>query len=188
MKNNKDKIIILIGLLVGLIVLGLFFLYGDLIENNGVKNGVVDNNKSELEIEFISDELDTVNSIGYKEANSDISINDTSLNLNVLLRKPGDVIIYSIALVNKGDKTGILSNDNSIIGVTGNSEMLKNIEYSLTYSDGAEIKKGDELLGTNDGEDTIIYLKLIVKYKDDAIKTQNGIDITLRTTLMYEEK
>lgn len=186
MENKKTLIYIGIGFLLVVLIIGIFMLYNNSPKEDDINN--IANENTKLDIEIISAELDTVNSIGYEDSDSNININNTDIELNLSLKNPGDIIIYNIELVNKGDTSGILSNDSTILKATGSDKVLENIEYYLTYSDGTDIKKGDELLKAKNGNNTITNLKLTVKYKEDGIQIEDGTNITLKAALIYEEK
>ena len=143
---------------------------------------VTNNNLNyEMNVEFISAELDTVNSVGYEYSNPSISIDGSTFVLSVNFKNPGDVIIYNVVLANKEDKTIVLSNDKSIF-----DEVLENIEYSFKYADGVDVKNGDEIVNFTDGENT--NLVLTVRYKDDGVKLDGDTNITLKAHLLYKEK
>lgn len=183
-KNNKKGILyIIIGGVTIILMAIVCFFNADLFRTNN--NG---NKKSELNIELTSAELDTVNSVGYVDATPDISINNASFELNVSLKNPGDVVIYNIELVNKDDNPGILYNTDSILNVTGKEDVLKNIEYSIVYADGASIKNGDVLPAASDGKNTSVYMKLTVKYKEDGAKMDTDTNINIKGELLYKEK
>lgn len=182
MKKKKTYIlVVIVCILVVILGIGIWLLS---ILNNDINE---DNNlDSEMNVEFISAELDTVNSVGYEDSVPDISIDGSIFVLNVNLKNPGDVIIYNMVLANKEDKTGVLSNDKSIFDVSGRGDVLDNIEYSFKYADGVDVKNGDEIMNSTGGENT--NLVLTVRYKDDGVKLDGDTNITLKVHLLYKEK
>lgn len=178
MKDNK-KVYIVIGVLAVILIIGVFVFSDFQFMNNDLDSNM--SKDANLDIEFVSAELDTVNSIGYEAAAPDIIINDASFELNVSLKNPGDVVIYNIELVNKDNKVGTLINADSIFDITGRDNVLDNVEYSFIYADGTDIKNGDELLTSSD-------LILTVKYKENGSKIDNDTNITVKGTLLYKEK
>lgn len=85
--------------------------------------------------------------------------NNTVLNFNVSLDKPGDYIDYKLYVVNAGTIDAVLDTFN----VTIPSEVQNYLNYSLTYYNGTNPTSGDLLRkGTN------MPLKLHVEYKYDV--------------------
>ena len=174
-RNNKIIIIVFVFL-----VLFVGFL---IIKNIYFDDDVIDNSYRNDDVQFLSAELDTVNSSAYMDAEANIHLDGTTINLSLALKKPGDIIIYNITLVNDGEDTVILSNEEEILSVTGSSSILDNIEYSFKYADDTELNKGDKLFA-NAGT---TYLKLIVKYKDDGVIVDDNI-VNINGTLLYVKK
>ena len=105
---------------------------------------------------------------------SDIKIG----NYEVTFFTPGDEITYKFDIVNEGRFDAIISSVNlTRPSCRGNSidcyNILNNIEYTLTYSDGKEIKYGDILYNKFSKEGSNRKkLKLTLKYSEDTSKDE----------------
>lgn len=108
------------------------------------------------------------------------------------LSLPGDSIVYTFDIVNKGTISAMLS-ANPIIStpqcsssVTSDSTLIcENVIYKLTYSDGTEIKSGDTL---DKGEKKAAKLTLSLKDSMSSVPSTD-VDITnIAAVLNYNQK
>lgn len=105
---------------------------------------------------------------------------------------PGDSIIYTFDIVNKGTIPAVLSVSPTIsvpecssIDITSSNDVCSNVEYTLTYADGTEIKTGDSL---DDGEKKAAKLTLSLKDEMSSVPSED-VDITnIAATLFYSQK
>lgn len=138
----------------------------------------VKGNTWEIAFENLSQGLFT----GDAEINSNPTITATQINLDVNLTKPGDSVVYTFDVKNKGTIAAKLSQDPTLTGVT--EAAAENIIYTLTYADGTEIKANDTL-----AVDAVRTLKLTVTF-DSSATTVPSTDTTynLSATLLYVQQ
>ena len=104
---------------------------------------------------------------------------------------PGDSI-YTFDIVNKGTIPAVLSVSPTIsvpecssIDITSSNDVCSNVQYTLTYADGTEIKTGDSL---DDGEKRAAKLTLSLKDEMSSVPSED-VDITnIAATLFYSQK
>ena len=109
--------------------------------------------------------------------------NDTSVNYNVSLKKPGDYFEFTVDVVNKGSFDAMI---NSFSNSGLSSEQQKYIKYSASYDSGVELNK-KQLLKKETGKDK---LRVRVEYRNDIIASDlpastSGLNLTF--TVEYGE-
>ena len=123
-----------------------------------------------------------------------ISSNSTTISGSVGdLSVPGDSIVYTFDIVNKGNIPAILSSAPTIstpsCSATGNdagaTTVCGNLTYTLTYSDGSTIAKNDTLAATSGKKSA----KLVVTYKSSATSVVNtDVEVSnIAATLNYSQ-
>ena len=88
-----------------------------------------------------------------------IDTNETTVNFSIKLERPGDFYEFVVDAVNDGSLDGMLG---SINNVELTASQLQYLNYSFTYSDGANINTYDQLL-----HNTSETFKLRIEYKND---------------------
>lgn len=185
MENKREvKIIAIVALLVA--VVGLSVAYAALSTSLSI-SGTATVNSATWQVEFEND--GTWSYTGDANA-SGPTFGVTSLtNIAVTLVKPGDKAVYNFKVKNKGSipaKLSDLTTINKTLTCTGgasdaeNTTTCANIVYTLTYSDGTEIKAGDALAV---GATKNLTLTVEFKSSADTVPSQaitvNGITATL---------
>ena len=127
-----------------------------------------------------------------------ISGEDTHIgDYKVTLTSPGDSVSYSFDIVNEGTFDAEITSltvgtpncegtgDNAL---TDASNVCKNLTYTLTYSDGSNIKNGDSL----EAGDSITGVTLTLTYSADLAANElpnNDVDVSgLATSIVYSPK
>lgn len=125
-----------------------------------------------------------------------INTNDTKIgDYSVKLTKPGDEVSYTFDIVNNGEINAELSSytlptptctGNGDSAETDSTNICKNLNYSLTYSDGTPVAQNDTL---NAGETK--NLKLTLGYKTTIANSElplNDVVISnLGITMIYAQ-
>lgn len=125
-----------------------------------------------------------------------INTNDTKIgDYSVKLTKPGDEVSYTFDIVNNGEINAELSSytlptptctGNGDSAETDSANICKNLNYSLTYSDGTPVAQNDTL---NAGETK--NLKLTLGYKTTIANSElplNDVVISnLGITMIYAQ-
>lgn len=105
---------------------------------------------------------------------------------------PGDSIIYTFDIVNGGTIPAVLSISPTIsapecssLSMTSSNDVCSNVEYTLTYDDGTDIRTGDYL---DKGEKRAAKLTLSLKETMSSVPGED-VDITnIAATLFYSQK
>ncbi len=188
-KKRKNKTILFLALIISIITLTIAF---SMLSNDLIIKGVLSVDKSTWDIKFDEKTLEIIKSdnIVYTEP----TINKTSIdNIKVTLSSNDDFVIYKFDIVNNGTVDAYLDNIikkdkicNSINDIYANQDeniVCSNINYSLTYDNNLELKKGDELLA---GEKKKIVLKISydgTNFPEDDVYVNN-----LGISLIYLQK
>ena len=110
----------------------------------------------------------------------EIDEDKTTVNYTVTLDKPGDFYEFTIDAKNDGTLNGVIE---SVAISELDADVLKYLNYSVTYLDGTEIKEEDIL----EAKKKVTY-KILIEYKKDIVASdldENGIDLELSFTVNY---
>lgn len=116
-------------------------------------------------------------------------VSDTSLqNYSVELKKPGDAVHLTFKVVNKGSLDAILSTliqNNSHCRVeNGDSNICKEIKYSLQYEDGSTVAVND-LLDQN--SEKIVQLSIVYPTSATAMADGRVIIDSIQLIMLYKQ-
>lgn len=105
---------------------------------------------------------------------------------------PGDSIIYTFDIVNKGTIPAVLSVSPTIsapecssLDITLSNNVCSNVEYTLTYVDGTDIRTGDSL---DEGEKRAAKLTLSLKQEMSLVPSEDVNITNIAATLFYSQK
>lgn len=156
MKGRKFKLLIVLAILMSATT--VYAYKNDLIKINDGKASVFDI---------------TYNNVRKLDGNSTVEVKDnTDINLNTELEKPGDYAEFLVDITNNSNKTAIIDT----IDKEGLTEKQKKyIEYSISYLNGKEVKVGDLFKAgeTKTAKVRVEYLNNISK--DDLPTTDEDI-------------
>lgn len=110
----------------------------------------------------------------------EITGNSTVLNFQASLDEPGNYYNFTVDVNNTGTIDAMLG---SLVNTGLSTEQAKYLEYTVTYSDGTEIKEKD-LIGAATAETLLVK----VKYKDDVAESDLPTDdqtINLQLNMTY---
>lgn len=176
-KNNK--------LIFASLIFAFFILSGTVGYSYLHETLTVDGNtnvyKNNWNIHFKSDSFEVLDNKALIINEPTFTDNDTKLNFGINLDKPGNKYSFKVDVINEGSIDGKLS-DLSIEGLENTSNYLN---YSITYDDGVEIKKGDAL--RFHGKETI---KVYIEFKKDITPNDllnNDTFLNLTLDLKYEQ-
>ena len=109
----------------------------------------------------------------------------TTVNYNITLSKPGDYYEFTVDAVNSGTIDGMIDTISSKLNNVEITTLPNYLNYSVTYSDGAELQANQELkTGTTE------TYKVRVEYKKDISSTDlPGTEQTLNLsfTVTYKQ-
>ena len=113
-----------------------------------------------------------------------ISSSKTEVNYEVILNEPGDYYGFDVNVSNYGNVDAKIYN---IVEKTISERQKQNLNYTVSYKDGTEIKVGDYL---NAGETKTITV--FIKFRDDNITAEDlpdtAQDLKLSYQMLYVEK
>ena len=169
-KNDKNKKILIVLLLVLLIGIG----YAALVSNLNI-NGYANMKSNYFDIHFdnvtYNEENVIINTLN-GEYNATIDPNDnTVVNYSVALSKPGDLYEFNVDAVNNGTMEGEIAeiistlkinNAEPIVIEEDGSNLPDYLEYNLTYLDGTKIE-GNQTLESGER----VTYKVRLKFKED---------------------
>ena len=105
---------------------------------------------------------------------------------------PGDSIIYTFDIVNGGTMPAVLSVSPTIgapecssLSMTSSNDVCNNVEYTLTYDDGTDIRTGDSL---DKGEKRAAKLTLSLKETMSSVPSEDVNITNIAATLFYSQK
>lgn len=190
-KENRVRNVVLGVLAVSLI--GLTVAYAQLTQRLNI-NGTAKSKSNTWDIHFENlKSTVTGNAILSQDNPLTIVSNSTTISGSVgNLSLPGDSIVYTFDIANKGTISAQLSADPIIStpecssnDATGATVVCENVIYTLTYADGSKIKTGDIL---EKGEKKAAKLTLSLKNSMSAVPSAE-VDITnIAAVLNYNQK
>lgn len=190
-KENRVRNVVLGVLAVSLI--GLTVAYAQLTQRLNI-NGTAKSKSNTWDIHFENlKSTVTGNAVLSQDNPLTIVSNSTTISGSVgNLSLPGDSIVYTFDIANKGTISAQLSADPIIStpecssnDVTGATVVCENVIYTLTYADGSKIKTGDIL---EKGEKKAAKLTLSLKDSMSAVPSAE-VDITnIAAVLNYNQK
>ena len=190
-KENRVRNVVLGVLAVSLI--GLTVAYAQLTQRLNI-NGTAKSKSNTWDIHF-ENLKSTVTGNAVLSQNNPLTIvsNSTTISGSVgNLSLPGDSIVYTFDIANKGTISAQLSADPIIStpecssnDATGATVVCENVIYTLTYADGSKIKTGDIL---EKGEKKAAKLTISLKNSMSAVPSAE-VDITnIAAVLNYNQK
>ena len=190
-KDDRVQNIVLGVLAVSLI--GLTVAYAQLTQRLNI-NSTAKSKSNTWDIHFENLKSNVIGNATLSQDNPlTISGNSTTMSGSVgNLSLPGDSIVYTFDIVNKGTISAKLSADPIIStpecsssDLNGASVVCKNVIYTLTYADGSKLKVGDTL---EKSEKKAAKLTLSLKYSMDSVPSTE-VDITnIAAVLNYNQK
>lgn len=190
-KENRVRNVVLGVLAVSLI--GLTIAYAQLTQRLNI-NGTAKSKSNTWDIHFENlKSTVTGNAVLSQDNPLTIVSNSTTISGSVgNLSLPGDSIVYTFNIANKGTISAQLSADPIIStpecssnDATGATVVCENVIYTLTYADGSKIKTGDIL---EKGEKKAAKLTLSLKNSMSAVPSAE-VDITnIAAVLNYNQK
>lgn len=190
-KENRVRNVVLGVLAVSL--LGLTVAYAQLTQRLNI-NGTAKSKSNTWDIHFENlKSTVTGNAVLSQDNPLTIVSNSTTISGSVgNLSLPGDSIVYTFDIANKGTISAQLSADPIIStpecssnDATGATVVCENVIYTLTYADGSKIKTGDIL---EKGEKKAVKLTLSLKNSMSAVPSAE-VDITnIAAVLNYNQK
>ena len=189
--ENRVRNVVLGVLAVSLI--GLTVAYAQLTQRLNI-NGTAKSKSNTWDIHFENlKSTVTGNAVLSQDNPLTIVSNSTTISGSVgNLSLPGDSIVYTFDIANKGTISAQLSADPIIStpecssnDATGATVVCENVIYTLTYADGSKIKTGDIL---EKGEKKAAKLTLSLKNSMSAVQSAE-VDITnIAAVLNYNQK
>lgn len=190
-KENRVRNVVLGVLAVSLI--GLTVAYAQLTQRLNI-NGTAKSKSNTWDIHFENlKSTVTGNAVLSQDNPLTIVSNSTTISGSVgNLSLPGDSIVYTFDIANKGTISAQLSADPIIStpecssnDATGATVVCENVIYTLTYADGSKIKTGDIL---EKGEKKAAKLTLSLKDSMSSVPSAE-VDITnIAAVLNYNQK
>lgn len=190
-KENRVRNVVLSVLAVSLI--GLTVAYAQLTQRLNI-NGTAKSKSNTWDIHFENlKSTVTGNAVLSQDNPLTIVSNSTTISGSVgNLSLPGDSIVYTFDIANKGTISAQLSADPIVStpecssnDATGATVVCENVIYTLTYADGSKIKTGDIL---EKGEKKAAKLTLSLKNSMSAVPSAE-VDITnIAAVLNYNQK
>lgn len=190
-KENRVRNVVLGVLAVSLI--GLTVAYAQLTQRLNI-NGTAKSKSNTWDIHFENlKSIVTGNAVLSQDNPLTIVSNSTTISGSVgNLSLPGDSIVYTFDIANKGTISAQLSADPIIStpecssnDATGATVVCENVIYTLTYADGSKIKTGDIL---EKGEKKAAKLTISLKNSMSAVPSAE-VDITnIAAVLNYNQK
>lgn len=190
-KENRVRNVVLGVLTVSLI--GLTVAYAQLTQRLNI-NGTAKSKSNTWDIHFENlKSTVTGNAVLSQDNPLTIVSNSTTISGSVgNLSLPGDSIVYTFDIANKGTISAQLSADPIIStpecssnDATGATVVCENVIYTLTYADGSKIKTGDIL---EKGEKKAAKLTLSLKDSMSSVPSAE-VDITnIAAVLNYNQK
>lgn len=190
-KENRVRNVVLGVLAVSLI--GLTVAYAKLTQRLNI-NGTAKSKSNTWDIHFENlKSTVTGNAVLSQDNPLTIVSNSTTISGSVgNLSLPGDSIVYTFDIANKGTISAQLSADPIIStpecssnDATGATVVCENVIYTLTYADGSKIKTGDIL---EKGEKKAAKLTISLKNSMSAVPSAE-VDITnIAAVLNYNQK
>ena len=190
-KENRVRNVVLGVLSVSLI--GLTVAYAQLTQRLNI-NGTAKSKSNTWDIHFENlKSTVTGNAVLSQDNPLTIVSNSTTISGSVgNLSLPGDSIVYTFDIANKGTISAQLSADPIIStpecssnDATGATVVCENVIYTLTYADGSKIKTGDIL---EKGEKKAAKLTISLKNSMSAVPSAE-VDITnIAAVLNYNQK
>ena len=190
-KENRVRNVVLGVLAVSLI--GLTVAYAQLTQRSNI-NGTAKSKSNTWDIHFENLKSNvTGNAVLSQDNPLTIVSNSTTISGSVgNLSLPGDSIVYTFDIANKGTISAQLSADPIIStpecssnDATGATVVCENVIYTLTYADGSKIKTGDIL---EKGEKKAAKLTISLKNSMSAVPSAE-VDITnIAAVLNYNQK
>lgn len=190
-KENRVRNVVLGVLAVSLI--GLTIAYAQLTQRLNI-NGTAKSKSNTWDIHFENlKSTVTGNAVLSQDNPLTIVSNSTTISGSVgNLSLPGDSIVYTFDIANKGTISAQLSADPIIStpecssnDATGATVVCENVIYTLTYADGSKIKTGDIL---EKGEKKAAKLTISLKNSMSAVPSAE-VDITnIAAVLNYNQK
>lgn len=190
-KENRVRNVVLGVLAVSLI--GLTVAYAQLTQRLNI-NGTAKSKSNTWDIHFENlKSTVTGNAVLSQDNPLTIVSNSTTISGSVgNLSLPGDSIVYTFDIANKGTISAQLSADPIIStpecssnDANGATVVCENVIYTLTYADGSKIKTGDIL---EKGEKKAAKLTISLKNSMSAVPSAE-VDITnIAAVLNYNQK
>ena len=190
-KENRVRNVVLGVLAVSLI--GLTVAYAQLTQRLNI-NGTAKSKSNTWDIHFENlKSTVTGNAVLSQDNPLTIVSNSTTISGSVgNLSLPGDSIVYTFDIANKGTISAQLSADPIIStpecssnDATGATVVCENVIYTLTYADGSKIKTGDIL---EKGEKKAAKLTISLKNSMSAVPSAEVYITNIAAVLNYNQK
>ena len=178
-KRRNSKLIFTVLILCVFILSGLVG-YSYLNETLTVE-GNTDVNKNNWNIHFDSESFHVLENSAIMINEPSFSDNETKINFGINLDKPGNKYSFTVDIKNDGSIDGKIR----YITIEGLENYSNFLDYSITYDDGIEIKKGDALRFNQ--KETI---KVYIEFKKDITSNDllnNDTNLNLTLDLKYEQ-
>ena len=171
-KYNRKRIFLILFLF--LLVVGITFGYA-IVNTKLSVDGVAKIKKANWSIKLENYDLmdDSVSTI------DEPIIDDTSISFSAKLDKPGDFYGFTIDVVNDGTMDAVLDE----ISITPDFSSIDYIDYSVSYSDDSEVRKGDIIDGGSDRQIKVYFG--YVEGIDDSLYPQTDQNYTVKVDLNY---
>jgi len=153
MKIDKDNIKIILILLVVCLGIGYSYLNTELNIN-----GTANINSANWNVYWNNVQVTN----GSVEADTPTISNQTTVNYNITLTKPGDFYEFTVDAVNAGTLDAMIESIDSKLNGTTITTLPAYLDYDVTYSDGLALQTNQELL-----HDSTETYKVRIAYKDD---------------------
>ena len=178
-KRRNSKLIFAVLILCVFILSGLVG-YSYLNETLTVE-GNTDVNKNNWNIHFDSESFHVLENSAIMINEPSFSDNETKINFGINLDKPGNKYSFTVDVKNDGSIDGKIR----YVAIEGLENASNFLDYSITYDDGIEIKKGDALRFNQ--KETI---KVYIEFKKDITSNDllnNDTNLNLTLDLKYEQ-
>ena len=178
-KRRNSKLIFTVLILCVFILSGLVG-YSYLNETLTVE-GNTDVNKNNWNIHFDSESFHVLENSAIMINEPSFSDNETKINFGINLDKPGNKYSFTVDVKNDGSIDGKIR----YVAIEGLENASNFLDYSITYDDGIEIKKGDALRFNQ--KETI---KVYIEFKKDITSNDllnNDTNLNLTLDLKYEQ-
>ena len=176
-RNNKKYALALVLLLIGCITIG----YAALETGLNITGTSTIGENSTWDVHFENVKLGANNTILKAGELPAINTEKTSVTYTASLTAPGDVVEFTVDVVNKGGIAAKAEADNTLVLTATDSELQDELEAAIDYS-ATEIA-AEEALAASNGKKTIT---LAVKFKDSITNAQFNAVAGAEFTVTYD--
>ena len=177
-RNNKKYALALVLLLIGCITIG----YAALETGLNITGTSTIGENSTWNVHFENVQLGATNTVLTAEGLPAIDAEETSVTYTANLTAPGDVIEFTVDVVNEGGLDAKAEANNTLTLTATNSELQDELEAAIDFS-ATEIA-AEEALAAN-GSKTITFT---VKFKDSITNAQFNAVAGAGFTVTYDVK